>query len=98
MRPPSKIKQHKLDWCGDYVSEAQRQLIRRGALLSAESERLEALWAQEAAEFDLATYVVTTNALRRVFETLGIERRPRLHGPVSIKDYLEAKANEGHAP
>ena len=61
----------------DFISEAQRQLVRRASLLSAECERLEALWSRGEAEFDIQLYVVMTNALRRVLETLGLKRVPR---------------------
>ena len=76
----------------DYISEAQRQLVRRASLLSAECERLEALWARGEAEFDLAMYVVMTNSLRRVLETLGLKRVPRPvnDGTNALVDYFAA--------
>jgi hypothetical protein len=40
----------------DCLSEAQKQLIRRAAMLSAESERLEALSARGEAGFDIDLY------------------------------------------
>src|ERR1700686_4962965 len=40
----------------DHLSEGQRQLIRRAAMLSAESERMEALAARGEAEFDIDLY------------------------------------------
>lgn len=61
----------------DNLSEAQKQIARRAAALSAESERQEALWARGEAEFDVQRYTVQANTLRRLLETLGIERRPR---------------------
>ncbi len=75
----------------DYI-EAQRQLVRRASLLSAECERLEALWARGEAEFDLAMYVVMTNSLRRVLETLGLKRVPRPvnDGANALVDYFAA--------
>jgi hypothetical protein len=41
----------------DTLSEGQRQLIRRAAMLSAECERQEALAARGEAEFDCELYV-----------------------------------------
>jgi hypothetical protein len=43
-------------------------------MLSAECERQEAMWARGEAEFDLTAYGVLTNTLRRVLETLGLQR------------------------
>jgi hypothetical protein len=67
----------------DLLSEGKKQLIRRAAILSAESERQEAEWAN-GRPFDLAAYATLTNCLRRVLESLGTERvaRPVDHGPL----------------
>lgn len=65
----------------DALSEAERQLVRRAAALSAEAERQEALWALGEAEFDIAAYATLSNALRRMFETVGVERRAKPVGP-----------------
>jgi hypothetical protein len=59
------------------LSEGERQLIRRAAALSAECERQEALWSRGEAEFDIAASSTLTNAVRRVFETLRLQRRAR---------------------
>ena len=70
-----------------YLSEAQRQLIRRLSMLSAESERQEAMWPRGEAEFDINAYTVLTNAMRRVAETLGLRRVPRpTNGPQTIDE------------
>ena len=47
---------------------------------------------------DLDLFNRLSGNLRRMFETIGIYRVARLNGPVTIKDYLEAKANEDQAP
>jgi hypothetical protein len=73
----------------DLLSEAQKQMIRRAATLSAESERQEAEWAN-GRPFDLAAYSTTANCLRRIFETLGMERRSRDVTP-TLQNYLQAK-------
>jgi hypothetical protein len=74
----------------DHLSEAERQLIRRAATLSAESERQEAEWAN-GRPFDLTLYSTTANCLRRLFETLGLERKSRDVTP-SLQSYLQARA------
>jgi hypothetical protein len=92
----------------DHLSEGQRQLIRRAAMLSAESERLEAFaarderrpdgeinWKSDAAfHFDVDRYVVMTNALRRVLETIGLERVARDATP-TLQSYLQANGAHG---
>jgi hypothetical protein len=81
----------------DNLSTGEMQLIRRAAMLSAECERQEALAVREDVEFDCDGYVVKTNALRRVLETIGIKRAPRdvtpsLSGYTEYIDRLKAKA------
>jgi hypothetical protein len=66
----------------DQLSEGQRQLIRRAAMLSAELERQEALWSRGVegvgkVEFDINAYSTMTNSLGRVLDRLGIKRAPR---------------------
>jgi hypothetical protein len=75
----------------DRLSEGEKQLVRRAAALSAECERLEALWARGEAAFDIAAYSVLTNAVRRVFETLGLKRVPRDMTP-SLSSYVATKS------
>ena len=77
----------------DRLSEGEKQLVRRAAALSAECERQDALWARGEAEFDIAAYSTLTNAVRRVFETLGLQRRARDVTP-SLSAYVAAKAGE----
>ena len=77
----------------DRLSEGERQLVRRAAALSAECERQESLWSRGEAEFDIAAYSTLTNAVRRVFETLGLQRRARDVTP-SLSAYVAAKAGE----
>ena len=76
----------------DILSEGQKQLARRAAMLSAEAERLEALaarnerpsresWKEDLSnKFDVITYGVICDRLGRLFDRLGLERRAR---PVS---------------
>ena len=72
------------------LSEAQRALARRAAVLSTVLEDAEARWAI-GQSFDLPAYLAAVNALRRVFATLGLERRMREAVP-ALHDYLAEKA------
>jgi hypothetical protein len=59
----------------DMLSEGQKQLVRRTALISSLCEQMEAEAVQELATFDVDKYVVLVNCL--VCETLGLKRVPR---------------------
>jgi hypothetical protein len=61
---------------GDQLSEAQRSLIRRAATIEIELEAQEGKLS-EGIEVDLDTYARAAGHLRRVLETLGIERHAR---------------------
>jgi hypothetical protein len=74
----------------DHLSEGQRQLIRRAAMLSAESERMEALAARGEAEFDIDLYGMICDRLGRLFGRLGLERVARDATP-TLQNYLQAK-------
>ncbi len=58
------------------LSEAQGSLIRRAATLEVELERREGQLAT-GGEVDLDAYSRAAGHLRRILETLGIERRKR---------------------
>jgi hypothetical protein len=73
------------------LSEGQRQLIRRAAMLSAECERQEALAARGEAEFNCELYGTMCDRLGRLFGRLGLERKQRDVTP-TLGDYLQAKA------
>jgi hypothetical protein len=79
----------------DRLSEGERQLVRRAAALSAECERQEAMWARGEAEFDISAYSMLTNAVRRVFETIGLKRVPR---DVTSTNQLEGVAVSTPSP
>jgi hypothetical protein len=65
----------------DAVSEHEKVLIRRAAMLTLQCELLEQRFAKnengEATNKQIETYQRTTNTLRRVLESLGLERRAR---------------------
>jgi hypothetical protein len=83
----------------DRASEAERSIVRRAATLTVELERLELRFAQ--ADFagqapdpaDLDLYQRTANSLRRLLESVGIERRPKDVVP-SVASYLAARAQD----
>jgi hypothetical protein len=60
----------------DVLSEAQLSLIRRAAAIECELERLDALLSLGEA-VNLNEYGRATSHLRRLFEVLGVERKPR---------------------
>lgn len=72
----------------DRLSEGQRQLARRAAMLSAESEKLESL-AARGEGFDADAYGAICDRLGRLFGRLGLNRIAR---PVdSLGDYLHTR-------
>ncbi|MEH6950708.1 hypothetical protein V4R08_05085 [Nitrobacter sp. NHB1] len=71
------------------ASEARRMLVRRAACLAVELERREAVIAEagEATDNQLEVYGRTSNTLRRLLESLGLERRARDITP-SLDQYI----------
>jgi hypothetical protein len=63
----------------DNCSEAERSIIRRCAVITTELERLELKFAKagEASDSDLDLYQRTAGNLRRLFDAIGIKRRPK---------------------
>jgi hypothetical protein len=71
---------HTRDLGGDAaISEAERAILRRGTCMIVELERMEMLFAQagEATPHQLELYQRTANTLRRLLESLGLQRRAR---------------------
>jgi hypothetical protein len=75
------LQAHVVDLGGeDLISESERRLIRLAAMLTVQSELLDAKFAQAegvATPYDLDCYQRLTNTLRRTLESLGLQRRPR---------------------
>jgi hypothetical protein len=85
---------HVADLGGDdAISAAERSIVRRAATLTVELERLELRFATagEATADDLDLYQRTAGNLRRLLESIGLERRARDVTP-SLSEYLAAKA------
>jgi hypothetical protein len=72
----------------DLLSEAQFSLIRRAASIECELERLDARLSMNE-PVDMDAYARVAGHLRRLFETLGLERRPRDVAP-TLQQYLAA--------
>jgi hypothetical protein len=69
----------------DMLSEAQLSLIRRAAAIECELERLDAMLST-GADVNLDAYGRAASHLRRLFETLGIERKAK---PIeTLAEYL----------
>jgi hypothetical protein len=68
--------------------------VRRAACLSLECELLESQFATDGQSTpqSLDLYQRTSNSLRRLLESLGLERRQRDVTPASVSAYLEGKA------
>ena len=76
------IGDHVSDLGGEeLVSEAERRLVRRAAMLTLQLGSMECRWAAEregqAGPKSLEHYQRCTNTLRRVHESLGLKRRSR---------------------
>jgi hypothetical protein len=73
------------------ISEAERALAKRCAVLITELERREAAFAQagEATDEALAIYQTAINTLRRTLEALGLQRRAKDIGP-TLGDIIRA--------
>ena len=90
------IELHTSDLGGvDACSNAERALVRRAACLSLECELLESRFATDGQSTpqSLDLYQRTSNSLRRLLESLGLERRQRDVTPGSVSEYLAGKAS-----
>ena len=94
------IAEHTSDLGGDdLVSESERRLIRRAAMLCIQCEMLDAKFASEggqASQNDLECYQRVTNTLRRCLESLGLSRRSKDVTP-TLAEYLKTRSNDGRA-
>lgn len=75
------------------ASTAERSLIRRACVMTVELERIEQRFAlaAEASADDLDLYQKTSNSLRRLLESIGLERRAKNVTP-SLHEYLREAA------
>jgi len=78
------IAMHLSDLGGeDNTSMAERSIVRRAAVIAVELERFEVKFALagEASDSDLDLYQRGAGNLRRLLESVGLERRAKLVGP-----------------
>jgi len=89
------VEAHLSDLGGlDNVSEAERSIVRRAAVLTVELERLEAKFAiGKGSDNDLDLYQRTAGNLRRLLESIGLDRRPR--EVQTLEQYVGANYGEG---
>src|SRR5262245_10514021 len=78
----------------DNTSAAERSIIRRASVMTVELERMERAFALagEASAEDLDIYARVAGNLRRLLESVGLQRRARDISPPSVAAYLEHKA------
>jgi hypothetical protein len=68
---------HVADMGGrELLSEAQLSLVRRASAIELELEQMEGKLSM-GEQIDLDVFTRAASHLRRIFETLGVERRPR---------------------
>jgi hypothetical protein len=96
------IEQHTADLGGESnTTAAERSLVRRASVLTVELEMLEAKFATngQASAFDLDLYARTAGGLRRLLETIGLQRRPRdvTENDSALLLYEQALAAEAEA-
>jgi hypothetical protein len=78
---------------GGDLTAAKRELAQRAAVMGAYLEDWEARWLSGEPVTDVANYLAAANNQRRMFETLGLDRKAR---DVSLDSYLAHKTP--HAP
>jgi hypothetical protein len=90
------VRAHEQDLSGGAdLSEAQTSLIRRVATIEIELEQLEGKLSKGEA-VDLDGYTRAASHLRRILETLGLERRTRDVTP-SVAEYVACIAADEEA-
>lgn len=82
------IAGHIADMGGaDMLSEAQKSLIRRASAIECELELMEGELSK-GSEIDLDVFTRSSSHLRRILETLGIERKPR-DATVDLRQHMK---------
>ena len=79
------------------LSEAQLALCKRAAGLECELEQMEGRMSQ-GDQVDLDRYGRAASHLRRLLESLGLERKPRNVTPPSIEEYARHVLDRSGAP
>jgi hypothetical protein len=95
-RAKDVIEAHIGDLGGEAnCSTAERSLVRRASVLTVELEMLEAKFAAvgQANQVDLDAYIRGSGCLRRLLESVGLQRRQKNVTP-SLAEYLKMKATD----
>jgi hypothetical protein len=71
----------------ELLGEGQRQLIRRAASLSIMAESIEADLARDL-DFDVAVYGTVCDRLRRICETIGLQRKTKDVSPSAVVEHF----------
>jgi hypothetical protein len=88
----SLIDQIEADLGGsDQLTAAERQIVKRAAVLGAFCENSKVLW-MTGKEMVVADYLMACNVQRRLLATLGLKRRTRDITP-KLRDYLDNRAD-----
>ena len=75
----------------DAISQAEISILRRAAVITIELERLEAKFAEgEASDHQLDLYSRMAGNLRRLLESVGLQRRQR-DVTMNLQQYLAAR-------
>ena len=77
---------------GDDLSEGERQLVTRAALVGAIVADFEARWVS-GQQIPLGDYLSAVNVQRRVLATLGLQRRAKNVTP-SLSQYLQQQQHD----
>jgi hypothetical protein len=92
------LQAHLSDLGGeDNASEAEKAIARRAACLIVQLETMEAKFARNeghAANKTLITYQRLANSLRRLLESLGLQRRPRDITGLTLGEVIRADQEE----
>jgi hypothetical protein len=90
------IAAHVVDLGGaELLSEAQASLVRRASAIEVELEEMEGKLSM-GLPVDLDLFTRSASHLRRILETLGLERRPKDVTP-SLRTYLDQSAKQDAA-
>ena len=82
----------------DLTSEAERLILRKAAVIAVQTEQLETQFAEAnstgeaVSREDLDVYQRLANSMRRLLESVGLERRARDITP-SVADWIEQQGN-----
>lgn len=76
----------------DNLSEGQRQLVRRAAMLGATCEQLEAAACLEGGTLDCDRYGMLTDRMGRLFQRLGLKRVAK--DAMSLQQYLRERGKD----